>query len=59
MLAERPKFPNAVFNRGVVLQAIGRRSDALAAFQRFLAIVPASDPRAGRRAKSAIAELGG
>jgi hypothetical protein len=57
VLAERPKFPNAVFNRGVVLQAIGRRSDALAAFRTFLTTVPASDPRAAD-AKSAIAQLG-
>lgn len=58
VLAERPKFANAVFNRGVVLEAIGRRSDALDTFRKFLTIVPAADPRAAT-AKAAIAELGG
>jgi hypothetical protein len=58
VLAERPKFPNAVFNRGVVLQAIGRRSDALETFRKFLTVVPAGDPRAAD-AKAAIAQLGG
>ncbi len=58
VLAERPKFPNAVFNRAVVLQAIGRRSDALATFRTFLTVVPKSDPRAAD-AKAAIQQLGG
>jgi hypothetical protein len=58
VLAERPKFPNAIYNRGVVLQAIGRRSDALDAFRKFLTVVPAGDARV-TDAKAAIAQLGG
>jgi Flp pilus assembly protein TadD len=44
VLAQRPKFVQALFNRGVVLQAIGRRTDAVAAFRRFIAAAP-NDPR--------------
>lgn len=56
VLAERPKFVQALFNRGVVLQAIGRRTDAIAAFQRFIAAAP-SDPRTVD-ARQTIEELG-
>ena len=56
VLAQRPKFIQALFNRGVVLQAIGRRTDAVAAFQRFIAAAP-SDPRVAD-AKATIDELG-
>lgn len=58
VLAERPKFPNAVFNRGVVLEAIGRRSDALATFRTYTTLIPASDPRQAE-ARAAIKQLGG
>lgn len=58
VLAERPKFPNAMFNRGVVLAAIGRRSDALDAFHKFIAAVPAGDQRVAA-AKAALKDLGG
>jgi tetratricopeptide (TPR) repeat protein len=44
VLEQRPKFVQALFNRGIVLQAIGRRTDAFAAFQRFIAVAP-NDPR--------------
>jgi cytochrome c-type biogenesis protein CcmH/NrfG len=56
VLAQRPKFIQALFNRGVVLQAIGRRTDAIAAFQRFIAAAP-NDPRTVD-ARQTIAELG-
>lgn len=55
VLAQRPKFIQALFNRGVVLHAIGRRTDAIAAFQRFIAAAP-SDPRVAD-ARATIAEL--
>jgi tetratricopeptide (TPR) repeat protein len=56
VLAQRPKFIQALFNRGVVLQAIGRRTDAVAAFQRFIAAAP-NDPRVAD-ARATIDELG-
>ncbi|BDE05794.1 hypothetical protein WPS_10700 [Vulcanimicrobium alpinum] len=57
VLAERPKFPTALFNRGVVLQAIGRRTDAIAAFREYLSVVGPKDPRAAN-ARAALQELG-
>jgi tetratricopeptide (TPR) repeat protein len=56
VLAERPKFLQALFNRGVVLRAIGRRTDAVAAFHAFIAAAP-NDPRVAD-AKTNIADLG-
>ncbi len=56
VLAERPKFLQAMFNRGVVLRAIGRRTDAVAAFKAFIAAAP-NDPRVAD-AKANITELG-
>jgi tetratricopeptide (TPR) repeat protein len=56
VLAERPKFLQALFNRGIVLRAIGRRTDAVAAFRAFIAAAP-NDPRVAD-AKSNIQELG-
>jgi hypothetical protein len=58
VLAERKDFPTAVFNRGVVLQAIGRRTDAVAAFKHYLTIVGPDDPRAAG-ARTALQQLGG
>jgi tetratricopeptide (TPR) repeat protein len=55
VLAERPKFLQALFNRGVVLRAIGRRTDAVAAFRAFIAAAP-NDPRVAD-AKTNIADL--
>ena len=57
MLKERPKFLQALFNRGVVLRAIGRRTDAVAAFKTFIAAAP-NDPRV-TDARTNISELGG
>ncbi|MBV8750666.1 MAG: tetratricopeptide repeat protein [Candidatus Eremiobacteraeota bacterium] len=58
VLKERPDFRPAVFNRGVVLQAIGRRTDAIAAFKHYLAITGPDDPRAPN-ARAALQQLGG
>jgi hypothetical protein len=56
VLRERHDFPAAVFNRGVVLQAIGRGTDARAAFTHYLAIAGPNDPRAAA-ARAALEEL--
>jgi hypothetical protein len=58
VLKERPEFHAALFDRGIVLQAIGRRSDAIADFHRYLRAVRADDPRAAQ-ARTALQELGG
>jgi tetratricopeptide repeat protein len=58
VLKERPDFPTAVFNRGVVLQAVGRRSDATVAFKRYLKVVGPNAPRAAD-ARAALEQLGG
>jgi hypothetical protein len=58
VLRERPDFPSALFNRGVVLQAIGRNSDATAAFRRYLRIAGDAAPRAAD-AHAALQQLGG
>ena len=57
VLAERPGFASAIFNRGVVLEAIGRRTDAIAAFQRFLKVAGPENPRAAD-AQAALQQLG-
>ena len=44
VLAQRPKFVQALYNRGVILASIGRRTDAVAAFQHFVTVAP-NDPR--------------
>jgi cytochrome c-type biogenesis protein CcmH/NrfG len=58
VLAERHNFPTALFNRGVVLQAIGRRTDAVADFRRYLQTAKPDDARAAA-ARSALQQLGG
>jgi tetratricopeptide (TPR) repeat protein len=55
VLAKRPKFIQALFNRGVILAAIGRRTDAVDAFNHFIAVAP-NDPRVSD-ARSTIADL--
>lgn len=55
VLARRPAFVQALFNRGVILGSIGRRTDAIAAFTRFIAVAP-NDPRVPD-ARNTIAEL--
>jgi tetratricopeptide (TPR) repeat protein len=57
VLAQRPDFPTALFNRGVVLQAIGRRTDAIAAFKHYIVVVGSKDPRAAG-ARAALQQLG-
>ncbi|GAC1571950.1 MAG: hypothetical protein NVS3B7_02370 [Candidatus Elarobacter sp.] len=58
VLAQRKDFPTALFNRGVVLQAVGRRTDAVAAFKHYLNVVKPNDPRAAD-ARAALQQLGG
>jgi hypothetical protein len=56
VLAAHPQFPEALFNEGIVDNAIGRRTDAIVAFRTFLRVAP-HDERAGD-ARSALANLG-
>jgi len=56
VLSQRPKFLQALYNRGVVLRSIGRRTDAIAAFHAFVAAAP-NDPRVPD-AKTNITDLG-
>jgi hypothetical protein len=58
VLRERPDFPTATFDRGIVLQAMGRRSDARDAFHHYLKIAGKNDPHAAD-ARAALATLGG
>jgi TolA-binding protein len=53
VLAKRPAFVPALYNRAVVLVAIGRRTDAATAFQKFINAAP-NDPRVS----DARAEIG-
>jgi len=55
VLAKRPAFVQALYNRGVILASIGRRTDAAAAFTRFIAVAP-NDPRVPD-ARSSITDL--
>ncbi len=55
VLAERPAFTQALFNRAIILGAIGRRSDAVVAYRAFLRVAPKDAHAADARA--AIAEL--
>jgi hypothetical protein len=57
VLHQRPGFHAALFNRGVVLRAIGRRTDAVADFKKYLTVAGPSDPRAAE-ARTALHELG-
>jgi len=55
VLARRPAFVQALYNRGVILASIGRRTDAVAAFTHFIAVAP-NDPRVPD-ARNTIADL--
>jgi tetratricopeptide (TPR) repeat protein len=55
VLAERPDFPQALFNKGVVLRAMGRRSDAADAYRAYLKVAPHDSHAA--EAKAAVTEL--
>jgi tetratricopeptide (TPR) repeat protein len=56
VLAKRPDFAPALFNEGIVASTIGRRSQAIGAFKRFLAVAP-QDPKA-EEARAALKNLG-
>ena len=56
VLHQRPEFHAALFNRGVVLRAIGRRTDAVADFKKYLSVAGSDGPRAPE-ARAALEEL--
>ena len=56
VLASHPGFREALFNEGIVANAIGRRSEAIGAFKKFLAVAP-NDRRAAD-ARTALQNLG-
>ena len=56
VLAEHPHFTEALFNEGIVANAIGRRTEAVTAFRTFLKVAP-GDQRAGD-ARTALQNLG-
>ncbi len=56
VLTKAPAFPGALFTEGLVDQRLGRRTEAIAAFKRFLAVAP-SDRRAPE-AHAALHDLG-
>ena len=56
ILKSNPTFTPALFNRGVILSAIGRRTEAAGAYKHFIAVAP-RDPHVGD-AKTALKELG-
>jgi thioredoxin-like negative regulator of GroEL len=58
VLKARPGFRPALFNRGVVLQAIGRRTDAIADFRAYLKHASSDDQRADA-ARAALQQLQG
>jgi tetratricopeptide (TPR) repeat protein len=55
VLSHRPAFVQALYNRGVILASIGRRTDAVASFKHFIAAAP-NDPRVGD-ARNTITDL--
>lgn len=56
VLAQHHDFPEALFNEGIVANAIGRRTQAIAAFKTFLKVAP-NDQRADD-ARTALQNLG-
>jgi predicted Zn-dependent protease len=54
---ERPNLATAVFDRGLVLHALGRNAEARAAFKKYLALAGPSDSRAGE-ARAELDALG-
>jgi hypothetical protein len=56
VLATHADFPEALFNEGIVANAIGRRTEAIDSFKRFLKVAP-KDQRAGD-ARQALQNLG-
>ena len=57
VLQQRPAFRAALFNRGVVERAIGRRTDAIADFKKYVTLAASDDPRLPE-ARAALQELG-
>jgi len=57
VLGTDPNFAAALFNDGVVANAIGRHTEAIVSFKHFLAVAP-RDPRSGD-ARTALKNLGG
>ena len=55
-LALDPGNPDALYVRGLILASTGRRSDAVAALRRFIAVAPTDDPRVAN-ARSTIDDL--
>ncbi len=55
VLGERPDFPQALYNRGIILGSMGRRSDAVVAYREFLRVAPKDQHAAD--AQAAIKEL--
>jgi len=56
VLAAKPNFPPALFNEGIVASSIGRRTQAVAAFQKFLKVAP-NDSHA-EDARTALKNIG-
>ncbi len=56
VLAQHHNFPAALFNEGIVANAIGRRTEAIAAFRTFLKVAP--DDQHADDARTALQNLG-
>ncbi len=56
VLAKNPHFAPALFNEGIVADAIGRRTEAVSAFQKFLKAAPNDEHAAD--ARTALHNLG-
>lgn len=56
VLDEKPNFPPALFNEGIVASTIGRRTQAVEAFKKFIAVAPNDSKVAD--AKTALHNLG-
>jgi tetratricopeptide (TPR) repeat protein len=56
VLNAKPDFAPALLNEGIVASAIGRRSEAVEAYQKFLRVAP-NDPHADD-ARDALKHLG-
>jgi hypothetical protein len=57
VLRERPDFPDALYDRGVVLHALGRTAQARASFARYLTVAGPGDAHAAD-ARAALSSLG-
>lgn len=56
VLSMRPAFPEALFNEGIIANAIGRRTQAVEAFRKFLSVAPHNAHAA--QARTALENLG-